>query len=55
MKELGLEELGETSQCVPEEIESWTTVRKKEFLDELSATIIDKYVLDKAKPLLSVS
>ena len=55
MKELRLEELGETSQCVPEEIESWTTVRKKEFLDELSATIIDKYVLDKAKPLLSVS
>ena len=49
MMELGIAELEETSHCVPEQIESWTKEKKKEFLDELSAKIIDKYVLDKAK------
>ena len=36
MKELGIEELEEMSQCIPDQIESWTKARKKEFLDELS-------------------
>jgi hypothetical protein len=49
MKELGIEELEEISQCVPHQLESWTKAKKKEYLDELAATIVDKYVLEKAK------
>ena len=49
MKELGIEELEEMSQCVPHQFESWTKAKKKEYLEELAATIVDKYILDKAK------
>ncbi|CAB4040114.1 Hypothetical predicted protein, partial [Paramuricea clavata] len=49
MKELGIKELEEMSQCVPHQFESWTKAKKKEYLEELAATIVDKYILDKAK------
>ena len=49
MKELGIEELEEMSQCVPDQTESWSKAKKKDFLHDLSAKIVDKYVLDKAR------
>ncbi len=35
--------------CTAPIVESWTKAKKKEYLDELAARIVDKYVLDKAK------
>ena len=49
MKELGIEELEEMSHCVPDQIDSWSKAKKKDFLDDLSSKIVDKYVLDKAR------
>lgn len=49
MKELGIEELEEMSQIVPNQIEKWTKAEKKDYLNKLSTTIVDKYILDEAK------
>ena len=49
VKELGIEELEEMSQCVPDQTESWSKAKKKDFPHDLSAKIVDKYVLDKAR------